>query len=444
MKNTSLLFRILVLNIVLIISLLLLGLYLFSDKNTNEIYASTLVKNMTDLYVSPDGDDDNTGNIQRPLKTIQAALDIVKPGQTIYLRNGTYSGKNTFMSSGLPDKPISIKRYNKEKAKVTLDKDEEGAIFDINGNSYINIEELDIGSSSAQSVHGVMMTAGAHHINILNNEIHDIKTTHPDDGNKGEANAILLLGEGSDPQSSISHVVISNNYIHDNINGWSENISVAGNCEYVSVNDNLICDNTNIGIDFYGNAGYCPVLDYDQPRNCEALRNRVSNCVSTYADCAGIYVDGGKYILISDNTVYDCPYGIEVGSEEWCSNFKDYEVTKDYNNCQNTCVVQLNHNVLYNNHACSIKIGGYTNDSSTGYVVRVSVCNNKLTHNGNANSSYNCEIALEKCDDVTISANDITHSTNDGQILDYGLGEDYSLNIKMFDNNLNYDNDHKL
>ncbi len=436
MKNTSLLFKVLAFNIIAVCLLVLYGLFLYNGHNdASEIYASPLDNYSAGLYVSPMGNDDNDGSLQDPFKTIQAALDVVQPGQTIYLREGTYCGKNTFVSSGLPDKPISIKEYNNENAVVQLASGESGAIFDVGENSYINIEGIDIGNSSAPKVFGIFITTGAHHINIINNEIHGIKTTHPHNGDAGEANAILLLGEGEDYNSAINHINIFNNYIHDNVNGWSENISVAGNCEYVSVNDNIISDCTNIGIDFYGNAGYCHNIEFDQPRNCEALRNRVNNCVSDYAECAGIYIDGARYILISDNTVYECPYGIEVGSEEWRNNFKDYEETKDYNKCQNTCVVQINHNILYKNHSCGIKIGGYTMDTSTGYVVGVSVCNNKLTNNGDGNNSYNCEIAFEKCDQVTVSANEIVHKSN-GKIFEYGLGQEYSKNINIFDNSL--------
>ena len=83
--------------------------------------------------------------------------------------------------------------------------------------------------------------------------------------------------------------------------GYSEAISFAGNCEYCYVIGNEVFDNTNIGIDFYGNAGYCSVEALDQARFCVASYNRVYNCNSVYADCGGIYVDGGRNCLIEGN-----------------------------------------------------------------------------------------------------------------------------------------------
>ncbi|MGA9544158.1 MAG: DUF1565 domain-containing protein, partial [Candidatus Sulfotelmatobacter sp.] len=44
----------------------------------------------SDLYVSTNGNDSNPGTIDKPLRTIQHAADIAKPGDTVNLRAGTY------------------------------------------------------------------------------------------------------------------------------------------------------------------------------------------------------------------------------------------------------------------------------------------------------------------------------------------------------------------
>ena len=42
------------------------------------------------LFVSPDGDDDNDGTMARPFWSVQRAQKEANPGDTVYLRGGTY------------------------------------------------------------------------------------------------------------------------------------------------------------------------------------------------------------------------------------------------------------------------------------------------------------------------------------------------------------------
>jgi hypothetical protein len=56
------------------------------------------------LYVATNGNDTNTGRtIERPLRTIQRAANIAQPGDTIYIRAGTYPIQVAFTRSGTPD-----------------------------------------------------------------------------------------------------------------------------------------------------------------------------------------------------------------------------------------------------------------------------------------------------------------------------------------------------
>ena len=44
----------------------------------------------TDYYVATDGDDDDDGSIGSPFATVQKGFDTIQPGDTLYLRGGTY------------------------------------------------------------------------------------------------------------------------------------------------------------------------------------------------------------------------------------------------------------------------------------------------------------------------------------------------------------------
>ncbi|PLB53534.1 pectate lyase [Aspergillus steynii IBT 23096] len=73
-----------------------------------------------DLYVSPSGSDDASGDIDSPLKSIQAAVDAATAGTTIYLRKGTYSPSSNIQigKSGSPGSAYVVRAYEGEKVII--------------------------------------------------------------------------------------------------------------------------------------------------------------------------------------------------------------------------------------------------------------------------------------------------------------------------------------
>jgi len=59
-------------------------------------------------YVDPKGDDANPGTMEKPFATIQHAVDLVEPGDVIYLKGGTYRESVTVTRSGRPDAYILL------------------------------------------------------------------------------------------------------------------------------------------------------------------------------------------------------------------------------------------------------------------------------------------------------------------------------------------------
>jgi len=51
-------------------------------------------------YVSPQGDDANSGTREKPFRTIQHAVDLVEPGDSVYLKDGTYRESVRIRKSG--------------------------------------------------------------------------------------------------------------------------------------------------------------------------------------------------------------------------------------------------------------------------------------------------------------------------------------------------------
>jgi hypothetical protein len=71
-------------------------------------------------YVSPDGKPDNGGSIDRPLDlaTALSPESAARPGDTIWLRGGVYSGAFTSELAGTAAAPIIVRQYAGERATI--------------------------------------------------------------------------------------------------------------------------------------------------------------------------------------------------------------------------------------------------------------------------------------------------------------------------------------
>ncbi|PIX46741.1 MAG: hypothetical protein COZ57_10425 [Armatimonadetes bacterium CG_4_8_14_3_um_filter_66_20] len=75
-----------------------------------------------DCHVSPTGNDANTGTGPedgKALRTLQAGVDKLQPGDTLLVHGGVYRETVTFPRSGEPGKPITVKAADGEEVTVT-------------------------------------------------------------------------------------------------------------------------------------------------------------------------------------------------------------------------------------------------------------------------------------------------------------------------------------
>src|SRR3954452_7653763 len=89
-----------------------------------------------EFYVAPTGHDADPGTLDKPFATIQRAQDAAAPGDTVYVRGGTYAmtaaqiarrqriwAYVTFLDkSGTPGKPIKYWAYKDERPVFDLSK----------------------------------------------------------------------------------------------------------------------------------------------------------------------------------------------------------------------------------------------------------------------------------------------------------------------------------
>jgi ankyrin repeat protein len=144
-------------------------------------------KSMADLlriytnvyYVSPDGNDSNPGTINNPFRSIHEAIAVVGPGDTIFVRTGTYTLKDTIhlYRSGYAGRRITLKAYPDESpvfdclyakdAGIVL----EAAYWHIKGLTIINAYSAGIRIEGEGAHHNIIeeTTASANQIGGISN-----------------------------------------------------------------------------------------------------------------------------------------------------------------------------------------------------------------------------------------------------------------------------------
>ncbi|MET7686846.1 right-handed parallel beta-helix repeat-containing protein [Streptomyces sp. NPDC005483] len=72
------------------------------------------------LIVATNGNDTAPGTLDRPLRTVQRAVDLAKPGDTIAVRAGTYALTDniTIATSGTASQPITLGAYQSERVVI--------------------------------------------------------------------------------------------------------------------------------------------------------------------------------------------------------------------------------------------------------------------------------------------------------------------------------------
>ena len=204
---------------------------------------------------------------------------------------------------------------------------------------------------------------------------------------RANAHGIIVMGRSA---SAITDLIIDNCDVYDLRLGASEALTLNGNVRDFRVTNNRVHDCNNIGIDFIGHEGVytgtlVPEVSEDQCRHGSCSGNVVShidsaanpayggNFANSYSSeaarntrraAAGLYVDGGKHILIDHNEVTSCNMGIEIASEH-------FGKTASY------CTAS--HNRISNCHIGGIFLGG--GGTGNGGVDQITISHNTLYQN---------------------------------------------------------------
>ena len=338
------------------------------------------------LYVATNGKDSNNGKSpSKAFKTIKKGISSLSPGYTLIIKAGTYKENNlTISKKGTSANPIKIVA----EGSVTMDGNGKKYLITIKDSKYVSISGISFKNLKANDAKGIMIKKGVSNIVIDKCNFENIKTKNPKGEDDG-ASAIFLDGSSS---TAINHITIKNCNLKNISAGYSEAISVDGNCTNITI-DKVNVTYTgglkgNIGICICGNYGTCSDKSKDRPRTVTISNCNVSNCKSPYdpGSAYGIYVDGGENVKIFNNTVSNCEGGIEIGAEEKNSKIhgRETENIQVYNNTIKNCGI-------------GTQIGGWDGKAT---VYNVTLTNNKYTNCGHNGGKT---IEFSKCNKVTIT-----------------------------------------
>jgi hypothetical protein len=351
-----------------------------TTKSASASVTVTAPNNNLAFYVSTNGNDANSGTITSPWRTIQHAANVALAGDNIHIRGGTYNESVTINVSGSASGGyITFQSYSGETAIVDgtgLTVSGETGLINIADHNYIKIVGLEIRnystSSTANVPVGIWITGADSYIQILNNHIHNIKTS----ASGCNANALGLAAYGTNATNAINNLIIDSNELDHLTTGCSESLTVDGNVQYWTITNNLIHDNNNIGIDAIGFEKVSSNSATDQARDGVISGNSVYN-ITSYGNPAygnqyaadGIYCDGCTRVTIERNTIHNTDFALEVTSE-WPGKVASY--------------VTVRSNLVYNNNASGLTIGGY--DSKRGGTDHCNFVNNSFYNNDTKNT----------------------------------------------------------
>jgi hypothetical protein len=365
--------------------------------------------------VATTGNDTNDGSTAHPWRTIQHALNTAKGGSVIEVASGAYNELVTIRHSGSAKLGFTTLTAA-EGASPIIDgtglaiPNGENGLITLDNVSFVRVTGFEIrnyvSASAALDPVGIFIEGAGSNIQILNNHIHDIRTT----GKTENFDALGIAVYGTAAPASLNRVIIDGNELDHLITGFSESVALTGNVQYFQVTNNRIHDNDNIGIDVSGYEQISPQSAYDRARNGYIAGNTVYNISSLHnpayrgqESADGIYIEGGADVMVERNLVHNADLGIEVASEH--AGRVSERVT-------------VRGNIVYASNQVGISIGGYA--KTVGGTSHCTIVNNTLFGNGTAPNSEG-EFQIQFNAAGNLFQNNIADVDNSQNLLLYGF-----------------------
>jgi parallel beta-helix repeat protein len=281
-------------------------------------------------YVATTGNDANScaaaQNVNTPKKTIQSGLGCPGPGDTVYIRGGTYaeridSGNYTIPTGTSWNAPVTIAGYpgetvmlNPSGGQCVLGLGHTYIQYIIFDNLHLNGVNLQRDSNSTNVVGiGWGQVPNVPHIKIQNTEIYN----SPWNG--------LIINRSTD-------IHLINLSVHDN-GWWTQQIGYepGANGVYSEMDNGTIVggsfyNNNAVGIRVWANSTAGGGAHDNVIRNVRAfnngysgilvgqLNNQVYNNLAYSNGHGGIHINDGSNAQVYNNTAYNNPYGVLIAT----------------------------------------------------------------------------------------------------------------------------------
>ena len=342
-----------------------------------------------EYFVATSGADTNAGSAAAPWRTIQKAANTVAPGDTVNVVAGVYAERVTISGKrGTAVQPI-VFRTRPGDSMAVLDQTGvtppagSSAVLSMVDSDQVTIQNLEIRNykttSDTRIPMGIWVRGAGNGVRIVSCKVHDIWQSNATVGNfNANGFGILVAGDAAQP---IQDLVIDGCEVYGLRTGASESVAINGNVSGIQVTNNRVHDCNNIGIDFIGFEGTAPAGTMDQARNALCSGNTVWNIDSRFnpayggnfdaggsdstRSAPGLYVDGGRDVVMERNHVYACNFGVSIGSEHFG---------------RVSSHVILRNNLIHHCHVGGVVLGG-SDPTQNGGATGCSVLHNTLYEN---------------------------------------------------------------
>jgi parallel beta-helix repeat protein len=285
------------------------------------------------IYVATNGSDNYPGTLEQPVGSIYKASTMMRPGDTMMIRGGTYQEAiNNNIPSGISaSSPTRVTAYSGEHVTLQPSSAATRVVYFSRGSAYIVLDGLIVDGANV-GYDGVKVDMGSHHIKFQNCEIKNAK-------NQG-----VLVADSS----FIEFLRCS---IHDNgVTDFSHGLYLNG------------ADNVVDGCRIYNNAGW-GVHAYGSASNRNIVRNNLiyNNArAGNRGPGIGLYTGSGHKAY--NNIVWGNREGIGIG--EGATNSKVHNNTVYANSRPGIFVDSLSTTAEILNNIVFSNAGGILNQGS--------------------------------------------------------------------------------
>jgi parallel beta-helix repeat protein len=318
-------------------------------------------------YVAPTGKDTNPGTEALPFLTMQKAVNVMQPGDTTLVKNGTYSKYADsgafvrFTRSGTASAWITLKAYPGHKPKIV------SPVW--NAILFERVSYIEVSGFAVQGVASTISKYNAngiianysHHIIIRNNDVYNMPG-----GGIGSGYSDYLTVESNKVHNTSKRSTYATSAISmyqlTNIDSWSGYHNI--------IRGNIVWDNANVvGKITDGN---CIIIDRSRhpdannnPVNPYTGRTLIENNVCFNNGGRGIHIYRSDYAFVTNNTLYMNQYtkgmdGSELsalysGNSEFYNNIVYTRPGKIANNAWQANNIKWGRNLYFNAKAVTPK-----------------------------------------------------------------------------------------